>query len=318
MSKLRLLVVIINYKTPGLIKSGLESLSLELNHETDKVVVVDNASKDGSVEALSEFILYKKWNNWVTLVPSSVNGGFSAGNNIGINAFNADYYLLLNSDAWVRPGAVGSMLNAMFQRSTIGIIGPRLEWENSEQQVSCFYNATAWTVLLNVAKTGILTKFLQLFGVYEIAIPTTKKVSSPEWISFACVLVRGQLIKDIGLMDDGFFMYMEDIDYCRRTREAGWDILFLEDARVVHLNNGYSNSEGIKRLPQYFYQSRSRYFIKYYGRLGLLATNILWYLGRSLSMSREYIQGKERSIPIDAYKDIWTGFWAKIMRKGNE
>lgn len=310
--QLRLLVIIINYKTPELVCDALCSLNGQINENSDKVVVVDNASNDRSINEISEFISAKNWNNWIDLIPSNVNGGFSSGNNLGIESTKAKYYLLLNSDAFVRENAIELMVHELESDSKIAIVGPKLEWENGEQQVSCFYNLTPWNTFLNAASTGVLTRLFNIFGINEVAIPVEKLVKSPEWISFACVLIRNEAIQDVGLMDEGFFMYMEDVDYCRRIRKAGWDISFCNKAKVVHLNNGYSNNLKIRKLPAYYYQSRARYFIKYYGRTGFFMTNILWYLGRLISITRKYLPGKEKKVSPDSYRDIWLGLWQRV------
>lgn len=311
--ELRVLVVIINYRTPRHVCEALCSLDGQLG-ANDKVVVVDNASNDASVNEIDSFITTRNWNSWIDLIPSNVNSGFSAGNNLGIRSAKAKYYLLLNSDAFVRDSAIEKMIHELESNSKIGIVGPKLEWENGEQQVSCFFYLTPWNTFLNIASTGILTRLFNILGVNEVAIPVNKSVKSPEWISFACVLIRNEAIQDTGLMDEGFFMYMEDVDYCHRVKKAGWDILFCNKASVVHLNNGYSNNLKTRKLPAYYYRSRARYFIKYYGRTGFFLTNILWYLGCLVSVSRSYLQGKERNFPPDSYKDIWLGFWQKVSQ----
>jgi N-acetylglucosaminyl-diphospho-decaprenol L-rhamnosyltransferase len=299
--ELRLLVVIINYKTPKLVCDALCSLEQQVDVNSDRVVVVDNASNDGSVNEIIGFVTTHNWNNWVDVIPSNVNGGFSAGNNVGIKSAKAKYYLLLNSDAFVRDDAIKTMILEMELNTKAGIVGPKLECENGEQQVSCFYNLTPWNTFLNVASTGLLTKLFNRFGVNEVAISIDKSIKS---------------IQSVGLMDEGFFMYMEDVDYCRRVRKANWDILFCGAARVVHLNHGYSNNLKVRRLPTYYYRSRTRYFMKYYGRSGFILTNILWYLGRFISKTKEYLQSKEKKVPPDSYRDIWFGFWQSVNKNG--
>lgn len=313
---LRLLVVIINYKTPELVCQALESLFNEINIESDKVVIVDNNSQDNSVNEITGFISLKGWDSWVTVVPSATNGGFSAGNNIGIQSANAEYYLLLNSDAYVRNNAIQSLFAVAEANPSVGIVGPKLEWPDEKQQVSCFYNLSPANSFLQSAKTGIFTKLFGFFGVKEVAMPLEQhSIEQPEWLSFACVLLRGEMVNDIGLMDEGYFMYREDNDYCRRAIEGGWDLQFESKSRVVHLNKGDSNQSFVKRLPPYYFRSRSRYFIKYYGRFGLFMANVLWSMGRSVSLLRELVQRKSGVFHSTMLLDIWTGF---LMPAGNK
>ena len=312
----RLVVVVINYKTPQLVCDALNSLKGQLDLEMDHVVIVDNFSQDESVESISSFIQSKNWSGWVSVVQSAVNGGFSAGNNIGIQSANAKYYLLLNSDAYVRNNALQSLLAVAEANPSIGIVGPKLEWPDEKQQVSCFYNLSPANSFLQSAKTGIFTKLFGFFGVKEVAMPLElHNIEQPEWLSFACVLLRGEMVNDIGLMDEGYFMYSEDNDYCRRAIEAGWELKFDPAASVVHLNKGDSNQSFVKRLPRYYFRSRSRYFIKYYGRFGLFIANVLWSMGRSVSLLRELVQRKPRVFHSSMLLDIWTGF---LMPAGNK
>jgi len=309
---LRLLVVIINYKTPQLICEALESLNGQLNFKIDKVVIVDNDSQDDSVEVISSFIRLKDWCQWASVVISELNGGFSAGNNIGMQSTEAEYYLLLNSDTLVRSNAINALLETAESDSSFGIIGPRLEWLDGKQQVSCFYNLSPVNSFLHSVKIGVFTRLFGLFGIHEVAIPMEQhELIKPDWLSFACVLLSGQMVKEIGLMDEGYFMYREDNDYCRRAVNAGWKLKYEPKARVVHLNKGSSNKMGVTRLPRYYFNSRARYFMKYYGRLGLLTANILWSVGRCISLLRETVSRKSRAFHITMWLDIWTGFFSK-------
>ena len=313
--KLRLVVVIINYKTPELVSDALVSLEHEISETTDKVVVVDNLSGDNSVEVLTNFVHRQGFETWVDIVESGQNGGFSAGNNVGFCHAEADYYLLLNSDAYVRDGAISEMINVIESDEQVGLVGPKLEWPDGRQQVSLFHDLTPTNSFLSAVKTGVLTKLLGRLGVREVAIPLSlHSVTKPDWVSFACVLIRGQVVESIGLMDEGYFMYREDNDYCRRAIHQGWHLAYVSEARVVHLNQGASNAFGVKRLPAFYFKSRSRYFLKYYGRFGLLSANLLWLLGRLISSVREVIQSKPSAFHKSMIMDIWLGFLSRVEK----
>lgn len=126
------------------------------------------------------------------------------------------------------------------------------------------------------------------------------------------MLVRLRLLDQIGLVDDGFFMYFEDVEFCRRARKAGWDIVHNPKARVVHLRGGSSPVkqrviEG-KRLPRYYYASRTRYFYLAYGWFGLTLANILWSPGRCVSKCREAVERRGSGVPEKQWLDIWTNW----------
>lgn len=322
---MKLAVVVINYRRPQLTIGCLESLRDEMEGRSDRCVVcIDNASDDGSADVIESAIKDRGWQEWARLVRSPVNRGFAGGNNVGIQAARAEFYLLLNSDARVRPGAIDEMLRAIESRPDAGAIGPRLEGEDGQPQVSCFRYRTPLTEMLEAAGTGVLDRMFQrhlvAMGVFDMPV-------EPQWLSFACIMIRRAVIEQIGLMDEGYFMYFEDIDYSRRMKRAGWRILHDPAARVMHLRGGTSSVKAAlkarKRVPRYYYESRSRYFARYYGGiLGLWLTNVLWLIGRSIAFVRELVQRRERGSCEREAIDNWTNFLRPFrpptLQKGGE
>ncbi|WP_228041687.1 glycosyltransferase family 2 protein [Planktothrix mougeotii] len=305
-NRIRWAIVIINYRTPHLVINCLKSLENQVEIGYDQVIIVDNASGDNSVELLQQTITENQWFSWVQLLPSPVNGGFSAGNNLGIKAIEAEAYLLLNSDTIVRPGALSSLLHAWKTHPEAGLISPRLEWPDSTPQISCFRYHSPLSQLIDAAATGMITK---LFQQYDVPMEVSNTPYQPQWTSFACVLIRREVIEQIGFMDEGYFMYFDDVDYCRRVNQAGWQILHWPEARVVHLRGGSGSVKldmAARRRPRsYLYASRSRYFAKFYGITGLWLANLLWLVGRSLSWIRELVGNKQPHTCEFQAQDIW-------------
>lgn len=308
---MNLCVVVLNYRTPKLVEACLRSLAAECSGTPFSTVVVDNDSQDGSAEYIAGLIRAEGWGDRVRLLCSPKNGGFSAGNNFGMRAVEADAYLLLNSDTVVKPGAVGELLTALQSRPDVGLVGPRLESEDGEPVVSCFRWPRPCAELIRAAATGPITSLLRS---REVPMGVFDEPLEPEWISFAAVLIRAELIGDIGYLDDGYFMYFEDIDYCRRARQAGWGVLHWPNAAVVHLHGRSSPVESLararRRRPRYYYAARARYYAKYYGRLGLWRANAYWLLGRGVSGLRELLQrGRARASCEAEWKDNWINAW---------
>jgi N-acetylglucosaminyl-diphospho-decaprenol L-rhamnosyltransferase len=312
----KIAAVIINYKTPVLTLDCLASLEPEFTDlPGSRAFVVDNASNDDSVELLNREIKARSWESWATVVSSPRNGGFSAGNNLGIAAAEGnapfDGYLLTNSDTIVRRGALKSLCAALWAEPGIGLSGPRLEWPTGEIQASCFRNIGPASELASAAKTGLLSRVLG----GDLPIPTDPQSEIPvapiEWISFACVLIRAEAFRAIGPMDEKFFMYFEDVDYGRRACLAGWRIAYAPQARVVHLRGGRTPDEFAeeerRRRPRFYYESRARYLVKYYGRSGPLQANVCWTLGRGVSLIRELAARKPPHTVAREAGDIWTG-----------
>ena len=307
--RMKLAVIIVNYKTAKLVMQCLESLLKEFVDIDAGVVVVDNDSQDGSVATLLDWIVTHDNHNVVQLIEAGTNDGFAAGNNVGIRAVNADYYLLLNSDTIVRPGAIGILLQTAEGRPDAGIVSPRLEWPDGTPQESCFRYLSPMSEFIDAAQTGPITEALNRFNV---PLPVSDTIVHPHWTSFACVLLRHKLLNKIGFMDDGFFMYFEDIEFCRRARKAGWAIVHNPKARVVHLRGGSSpvkqRALERKRLPRYYYVSRTRYFYLAYGWFGLTLANILWSLGRCVSKCRETLGRRGPGVSEKQWLDIWTNW----------
>jgi hypothetical protein len=312
----KLAIIIINYKTPGLVIDCLCTLLPELELINSKVVIVDNDSADDSVTALCQWISENDLVDKVKLIPSKHNSGFSGGNNEGLKSVKADYYLLLNSDTLLRKGSISKLLDAAKQNPDAGLISPRLEWKDETPQESCFRFHTPFSELISSAATSFVTRILSSFIVAQ---PVVQKSDYYQWTSFACVLIRSEVLEQIGLMDDGFFMYYEDVEFCYRAKKNGWRILNVPEARVVHLRGGSSpvksNKKLRKRLPRYYYESRTRYFYLVYGYSGLFAANALWSIGWLIALLRTSTS-KSYELKISKYqwKDIWINFFTPLKQ----
>lgn len=309
----RLAVVIVNYRTAPLVLECLASLHGQLDPERDRVIVVDNASGDGSPDAIQSGLAKSGMAAWVELLEADANRGFSAGNNLGIRAIDAEAYLLLNSDTQVRPGAVAELLRALELHPEAGLIAPRLEWPDGAPQISTFRFHSPVSELIQAAGTGVVTRWLR---AYDVPVPISDAPTPFQWASFAGILIRGAVFDAVGLLDEGYFMYYEDVDFCRHARNAGWCGLYWPPARVVHLRGGSSPvkrlAEQRKRRPAYFYASRTRYFRKFYGPLGVWAANGLWMIGRAVSLARELLGERSSIVCEREYRDIWINALAPL------
>jgi len=313
---LNLLIVIVCYKAAELTIGCLRSLSGQIGDvPRAKVAVHENGSGPESVRQLQQAIESEGWSDWVMLSSSHLNRGFAGGNNVVLRQAMAwpappRCFLLLNADTIVRDGALKILWETARDHPEAGIVSPRIEWPDGRPQQTCYHDCSPLDEMLRAASTGPLSK---LFGSRQIAMPVSDAPVEPEWTSFACVMIRQEVFEQIGLLDPGFFLYFDDADYCRRARRAGWKVLHWPDARVVHLR-GRSNplkslAAQLRRRPQYWYQSRARYYAKFYGRGGLWAANVLWVIGRSVSVARELVGNKERHVCEREWQDIWTNWW---------
>ncbi len=300
-----LAVVIINYKTAAMTCRCAERALRDVAALDAKVVIVDNFSADGSVRVLEEWRAGRADSDRIILKFSDRNTGFSGGNNIGIAAVDAPFYILLNSDTLVLDGAFPALLAAARRNPGCGFVAPALVSEDGERQISCFRQFTPISELII---GSALEAVRRAFVSSDVPIPVADD-TPPGWVSFACVLLRREMIDDIGPMDEGYFLYFEDADYCRTAASHGWKILLAPEARVIHLRGGSStvkSDEALKkRLPAYYYASRARYYRKFYGTAGFFLANFLWYIGRALAHSKRLFLKAPARACEKAARDIW-------------
>ncbi len=303
-------VVVINYKSAGLIRDCLASIAPDLDALDARVAVVDNFSNDGSADEIERWLGEDEpWKRRVTLIRSRTNSGFSGGNNQGIAALDARFYLLLNSDTVVRPGVLPALLGAAARDPGAGIVAPRLEDPDGTAQISCFRFHSPLSEFLAAAQTGPLDALLA-FAV--VPMPVADRAMDCPWVSFACVLLRREALDAAGPMDEGYFMYFEDADYCARVRRAGFRIAYEPAARVVHLRGGTAPVKALmkarKRPPAYYYAARTRYFRKWHGPLGPVAANLMWSAGRGVARLRSLFGKPAPALCEDQGKDQWINW----------
>lgn len=277
-------IVIVNYHTAELAIDCLRALSTqEADLAGNRFVVVDNASGDGSVERLTAAIEGEGWSPWAGVMPLDRNGGFAFGNNASIRMALAstepvDYVMLLNPDTVARPGAVKALVDFMDAHPRAGIAGSRLENASGGVECSAHTFPSPLSALDEGARLGVLSRLLSR---YVVTSPPQAAAHSCDWVSGASMIVRRQVIEDIGLMDEDYFLYFEEVDFCRRAQLAGWECWYVPDSRVMHLEGASTGIRAAaKRRAGYWYDSRRRFFVKHYGIAGLVAADVLWAIGR--------------------------------------
>ena len=305
-----LVISIINYRTADMtircVETVLAALAA-LDGVDGHVALVDNFSDDGSVEKLRAWIDGLGPEAPVSLTASPVNSGFSGGHNIGIRARKARFYLIFNSDAELLPGAPRALLDCAAANPRAGLIGSQLEYEDGTVQVSCFRFPSAFSELIRAAATGPVTK---LFKRHDVPLDMPPAPDQIDWVSFASIMARAEMIEEIGMMDEGYFLYSEDTEYCWRARQAGWGVLYAPEARAIHHRGGSApvkaQAAAKKRIPAYFYASRTRFLATSRGRVGLIAANLAWHLGRGVAMLRIAMGSKGHRTVAHEARDIWT------------
>lgn len=293
-----LLVVIVNYRTPTLTINCLRSLAQDIpSLPGTKVAVVDNASGDDSVGKIAAAIALEGWHDWVTLLPSDRNGGFAYGNNYAIrptldSPHAPPYYLLLNPDTEVRPHALKALVEFMDQHPEVGIAGSELEEADGKPWRITFRFPSILGELDRGLRLGIVS---QLLAKWVIARHMGDTAEAVDWLPGASMMIRRAVFDDIGLMDENYFLYYEETDFCLQAKRAGWPCWYVPTSRVMHISGQSTGVTGnqatVKRQPQYLFESRRRYFTKNHGLVYAGLADLAWLVGFGGWKMRQVIQG---------------------------
>lgn len=273
-------VVIVSWNVCDLLRRCLRSV-LDANAEhppaNTEVIVVDNASVDGSVEMVrSEF-------DSVHLIANSDNRGFPAANNQGLDAGRGRYVLLLNPDTEVVDDALATMVSFADAHPDVGIVGPRLLNPDGSVQSSRRRFPTLTTAFFESTwlEPYAPRRMLERYYVLDRPNDTLQDV---DWLTGAALMARRSAIEQVGPLDEGFFMYSEELDWCRRFREAGWRVVYLPTAQIVH-HVGKSSEQVVAARHIHFQTSKVRYFRKYHSAVAaealrwFLLANYAWQMG---------------------------------------
>ena len=283
-------ILIVNYRTADLVVDCLRSLAPQVGDlGGGRVLIADNASGDGSAEKIAAAIEAAAWTSWAAVLPLPRNGGFAYGNNAGIRVAlgagqPADFVMLLNPDTVVRPGAIRALVGFMATHPEAGIAGSLIENPDGDADCSAHRVPSPLGELDGAARLGVLSRLLHR---YAVSPPLRGTAHECDWVSGAAMIVRRQVLEQAGLLDEGYFLYFEEVDFCCRTRNAGWQIWYVPQARVLHLEGAATGIRAAaKRRPAYWYDSRRRFFVKHHGVPGLLAADLLWTAGRLSYLAR--------------------------------
>jgi N-acetylglucosaminyl-diphospho-decaprenol L-rhamnosyltransferase len=315
-------IITINYRTADLVIESLRALALQKAAlGGGRVVVVDNASGDGSGEKISHAIQFENWSSWISFVQADRNGGFAFGNNIGFTqalsaADHVDYILLLNPDSLARQGAIERLVNFMDLHSHVGIAGSRLENIDGDIECSAHTFHSPISELLEGARLSFLSKYL---SAYEVTPPLRDEAHRCDWVSGSSMIIRRKVIEDIGVMDEGFFLYFEEVDFFQRAAKAGWQTWYVPESIVMHIEGASTGIKSTKRRPAYWYNSRRRYFVKHYGVTGLITADLLLSIGRLSFWLRRLLrlgaQGQQQDPKWFMFDLLWSDLRAILTGK---
>jgi N-acetylglucosaminyl-diphospho-decaprenol L-rhamnosyltransferase len=279
--------------------AALESAKTNLSLQ---VIVVDNASRDNSIE-----ILRSKYPH-VERIENPQNVGFGRANNQALPQVRGRYVLLLNTDAFLSPDTLVKTTRFMDANPDFGILGVKLVSEDGSLQPSCRYFPTPWNTFL--ASTGLARFFPHARLVDDLAWDHST-VRSCDWVPGCYYLVRREVIERVGLFDPRYFLYYEEVDHCREVHKAGWKVAYFPFTQVVHLGGESAKSDAVltstgRQISMLQIESQLLYFRKHHGLSGVVMSVFLSILACSAIALKRLVQPRKTDRALPHLKQGWS------------
>lgn len=295
--RLEVAVIIVNYRSAELTLRALASLAKERDNPALalSVVVVENDS--GDAQRLQEGIA-ESYADFAQLVVSPVNGGFGAGNNLGVRTLlsqgsRAMAFHFLNPDTVVHPGAVLALARFLQTHPRAGAVGSRFEHADGTPWPIAFRFPTPLGEIESGACLGVVSRLLKQ---HTVALELGEQAEQVDWLSGASMMMRREVLESVGGFDETYFLYFEETDLCLRTKLAGWEVWYVPDSRVMHIRGQSTGvtvlDEKPRRLPRYWFESRRRYFAKNHGLAYAAAADLAFLAGNGIGRLKNALQQK--------------------------
>jgi GT2 family glycosyltransferase len=301
----RMSVVIVSFRSRDPLARCLPSLARCLDRLALEVIVVDNASGDGTVQWLAAA------HPWVRCVACDTNLGFTRGVNLGVAHARAAWLLVLNPDCEVSAGALARLLEVARATPRLAAVAPALHHDDGTVARSCGRFPTLWTLFCDHLGLAAAAPGSRWFGRYKYAADELERLERVDWASGAALLVPRSAWDDVGPFDEHIFMYMEEVDWCRRAAARGLHVRYVADAPIVHV--GQQSSRHVPR-ETYLHNLRSRvyYFRKHHGPVAalgaraILATSLVlkWLVACARAGSRAAARVYASGLAV-VWKEAW-------------
>ena len=284
-----LTTLLVSYNTKALLTPCLEALDQALAPiGGGEIIVVDNASRDGSAEFL------RQNRPDVTLIESGENVGFGRANNLALGRIKSRFLLLLNTDAFLPPEALSGPLAYMQEHPQCGVLGVRLVGRDGEPQPGCRYFPTPLNTFW--ARAGLPRRFGSPRMVDDVEWDH-REIRECDWVPGCYYLIRREVLDKVGLFDPRFFLYFEEVDHCREVRKAGWQVHFWPHVSVVHIGGESAKSDGSisksgRQLEALQIESSFLYFRKHHGLAGALSFLFLDLLADAILLVKAALKAK--------------------------
>ncbi len=290
------LTIILNYRTPQMTLQAAEAALAEMEDMPGALIIVENGSGDSSWDDLRAGAAERGWTDSqkVRLIRSKVNGGFGAGMNIGMAAGLPDgstpgFYYLLNSDAFVEGETISRLRDFLLTHPEAGLAGSFVHGTDQQPHRTAFRFPSIAGEFEMAARTGIITRLLRR-SVVAMDIP--QAATQVDWTAGASLMIRREVIEEIGGFDEAFFLYFEETDLCHRAARAGWQTHYVPTSTVAHIGSASTGMKSWDRTPAYWFDSRLYYFVKTHGAIYAVLATLARITGSALYGLRRLIQKK--------------------------
>lgn len=311
-----ILTIILNYRTPDLTLKSAEAALREMRDLSGEIVIVDNGSDDGSFDRLVAEADARGWtaSGRVRVIASPRNGGFGAGMNFGMRAGlsdgrRADFVYLLNSDAWPDPDAIRILRDFLVAHPAAGMAGSSVRGVDDAPHRTAFRFPSIAGEFEMAARTGL---FSRLLSGSIVAIPIPQENARIDWTAGASLMLRADMLDQIGGFDETFFLYFEETDLCLRAAQAGWETWYIPQSRVVHVGSASTGMKQWARTPGYWLDSRLHYFTKNHGTVYAGLATLARVAGTLIYDLRRLLQGKPQADANHFLRDL-TGHAARNL-----
>jgi len=266
-------ISIVNYNSRECLKNCLDSIYSGAPTANLEVTVVDNGSSDGSVELLRQAFPH------VNVMRNPENRGFVKANNQGIRASAGRYLLSLNNDTIIKDGTLAGLVRFMDEHQNVGVCGPKVLNQDGTLQLQCRRSfPTISSSLFYFLRLHRLFPRTERFGRYLMTQWDCDKPSDVDSVSGCCMMVRREVIEQVGVLDENFIMYGDDLDWCYRIKQSGWRICYVPDVQIVHLGGQSSRSLPWKCIIL-FYRAMAIFYRKHYAKNHNFVMNYVVYAG---------------------------------------
>lgn len=279
-------VIVVSYNTVHLLRKMIAAVDAARHNLTIQIIVIDNASTDGSASFLR--VNYPE----IDLIENSTNVGFGRANNQAVLRARGRFILLLNTDAFVAPDTLAKTVQFMRSNPSCGVLGVRITGNDGSPQPSCRYFPTPWNSFLMWSGLSNLFPSTQL--VDDLSWDHSE-IRECDWVPGCYYLTRREVIEEVGLFDPIYFLYYEEVDHCQAVRSAGWKVVYYPFTQVIHIGGESAQNEAAltsaRQISLLQLESELIYFRKHFGLAGALSGIFFFALVHLSAASKGILSG---------------------------